>query len=135
VIIHTPTSRLVFRSDTTGRSPTTTTRESRVAMKIPTVVTVRTTHLYSKRNRHTTSSIFPGDQKNQNINSGQKIRKTQTSSAVPRTTEALNLEIFKLSRSRPAEKPLEFENLGWTRPFSALFSNPSPGFLEHDLPR
>src|SRR2546425_9110376 len=58
VIIQTPTTRLVFRSDTTCGSPTTTILESRVAMKIPTVVTVRTTHLYSKRNRHTTSSIF-----------------------------------------------------------------------------
>jgi len=27
-------------------------------MKIPTVVTVRTTHLYSKRNRHTTRQYF-----------------------------------------------------------------------------
>jgi len=51
--------------------------ESRVAMKIPTVVTVRTTHLYSKRNRHTTSSIFPEDQKNWNINSGRKTSNSQ----------------------------------------------------------
>src|SRR3989442_13475941 len=47
VIIQTPTTRLVFRSDTTCGSPTTRMLESSVAMKIPTVVTVRTTHLYS----------------------------------------------------------------------------------------
>src|SRR5437899_3094312 len=74
VIIQTPTTRLVFRSDTTCGSPTTTILESRVAMKIPTVVTVRTTHLYSKRNRHTTSSIFRKNQKNWNINPGRKTR-------------------------------------------------------------
>src|SRR6266567_1078483 len=38
--------------------------ESRVAMKIPTVVTVRTTHLYSKKTRHTTTSIFLEEPKN-----------------------------------------------------------------------
>src|SRR5213594_207307 len=70
VIIHTPTTRLVFRSDTTCGSPTTTMLESRVAMKIPTVVTVRTTHLYSKRNRSPRGSIFQADRKNQNINPG-----------------------------------------------------------------
>jgi hypothetical protein len=32
--------------------------ESRVAMKIPTVVTVRTTHLYSKRTPHATAGFF-----------------------------------------------------------------------------
>src|SRR2546425_11226830 len=63
VMIQTPTTKLVFRSDTTCGSPTTTMLESSVAMKIPTVVTVRTTHLYSKRTRHTTNSIFPGDRK------------------------------------------------------------------------
>src|SRR5207249_6007637 len=63
VIIQTPTTRLVFRSDTTCGSPTTTMLESRVAMKIPTVVTVRTTHLYSKRKPPTTGSIFPADRK------------------------------------------------------------------------
>src|SRR2546422_6715583 len=64
VMIQTPTTRLVFRSDTTWGSPTTTMLESSVAMKIPTVVTVRTTHLYSKRTRHTTSSIFSRRPKN-----------------------------------------------------------------------
>ncbi|HZY47312.1 MAG TPA: hypothetical protein VFE96_05885 [Candidatus Bathyarchaeia archaeon] len=51
-MIHTPTTRFVLRSEMTCGSPTTTMLESRVAMKIPTVVTVRTTHLYSKRKRH-----------------------------------------------------------------------------------
>src|SRR5205807_10633007 len=62
-MIQTPTTRLVFRSDTTCGSPTTAMLESRVAMKIPTVVTVRTTHLYSKRTLHTTNSIFLDDRK------------------------------------------------------------------------
>src|SRR6266849_4027071 len=44
----TPTTRLVFRATTTWGRPTTMMLESSVAMKIPTVVTVRTTHLYSK---------------------------------------------------------------------------------------
>jgi hypothetical protein len=48
-----------FRSNTTCGSPTTTMLESRVAMKIPTVVTVRTTHLYSKRTRHTKQYFSP----------------------------------------------------------------------------
>src|SRR6266571_4442524 len=75
VMIQTPTTKLVFRSDTTCGSPTTTMLESRVAMKIPTVVTVRTTHLYSNRNRHTTSSIFQEDRKNHDINSGRRTLK------------------------------------------------------------
>src|SRR5436309_13980327 len=87
VIIQTPTTQLVFRSDTTCGSPTTTILESRVAMKIPTVVTVRTTHLYSKRNRPTTSSIFPEDQKNRNINPGRKTPNSQPDipAMIPRT--------------------------------------------------
>src|SRR5712664_3693653 len=56
-MIQTPTTRFVFRSETTCGSPTTTMLESRVAMKIPTVVTVRTTHLYSKRTR-TQQAVF-----------------------------------------------------------------------------
>src|SRR5437660_1697969 len=44
----TPTTRFVFRARTTCGRPTTRMLESSVAMKMPTVVTVRTTHLYSK---------------------------------------------------------------------------------------
>src|SRR5260370_1053560 len=44
----TPTTRFVFRATTTCGRPTTRMLESSVAMKMPTVVTVRTTHLYSK---------------------------------------------------------------------------------------
>src|SRR6266699_4913193 len=44
----TPTTRFVFRARTTWGRPTTRILESSVAMKMPTVVTVRTTHLYSK---------------------------------------------------------------------------------------
>src|SRR5207302_11103670 len=46
----TPTTRLVFRARTTWGRPTTRMLESSVAMKMPTVVTVRTIHLYSKDN-------------------------------------------------------------------------------------
>src|SRR5712664_3612151 len=74
-MIQTPTTRFVFRSDTTCGRPTTTMLESRVAMKIPTVVTVRTTHLYSNRNRHTTSSIFLEEPENHDINSGRRALK------------------------------------------------------------
>jgi hypothetical protein len=78
VMIQTPTTRLVFRSDTTCGSPTTTMLESSVAMKIPTVVTVRTTHLYSKRTRHTTNSTFPEDPKNPEYKPRPKILKSGT---------------------------------------------------------
>src|SRR5437667_12800500 len=44
----TPTTKLVFSARTTCGRPTTRMLESSVAMKMPTVVTVRTTHLYSK---------------------------------------------------------------------------------------
>src|SRR5438067_13879317 len=46
----TPTTRFVFRARTTCGRPTTRILESSVAMKMPTVVTVRTIHLYSKDN-------------------------------------------------------------------------------------
>src|SRR6266566_481599 len=48
VMNQTPTTRFVFRARTTWGRPTTRILESSVAMKMPTVVTVRTTHLYSK---------------------------------------------------------------------------------------
>src|SRR6266849_6695693 len=48
VMNQTPTTRFVFSATTTCGRPTTRMLESRVAMKMPTVVTVRTTHLYSK---------------------------------------------------------------------------------------
>src|SRR5437588_11470677 len=47
----TPTTRFVFSANTTWGRPTTRMLESSVAMKMPTVVTVRTTHLYSKDKR------------------------------------------------------------------------------------
>src|SRR6266446_2355300 len=43
----TPTTRLVFSAATICGRPTTIMLESSVAMKMPTVVTVSTTHLYS----------------------------------------------------------------------------------------
>src|SRR5215831_10288566 len=46
---HTPSTRFVLSARTIWGSPTTRMLESSVAMKMPTVVTVRTTHLYSKR--------------------------------------------------------------------------------------
>src|SRR5947209_16505467 len=46
----TPTTKFVFRARTTCGRPTTRMLESSVAMKMPTVVTVRTIHLYSKDN-------------------------------------------------------------------------------------
>src|SRR5467141_948934 len=76
-MIQTPTTRLVFRSATTCGSPTTTMLESRVAMKIPTVVTVRTTHLYSKRTDDTTSSIFSKRPETRNIKSGRRNLKSR----------------------------------------------------------
>src|SRR3989475_8442514 len=48
VMNQTPTTKLVFSARTTCGRPTTRMLESSVAMKMPTVVTVRTTHLYSK---------------------------------------------------------------------------------------
>src|SRR5439155_24113325 len=48
VMNQTPSTRLVCRLLTTWGRPTTIMLESSVAMKMPTVVTVRTTHLYSK---------------------------------------------------------------------------------------
>src|SRR5207253_8839819 len=48
VMNQTPTTRFVFSARTTWGRPTTRMLESSVAMKMPTVVTVRTTHLYSK---------------------------------------------------------------------------------------
>src|SRR2546426_5719912 len=47
VMNQTPSTRLVWRLLTTWGRPTTIMLESSVAMKMPTVVTVRTTHLYS----------------------------------------------------------------------------------------
>src|SRR5207249_5617328 len=99
VIIQTPTTRLVFRSDTTCGSPTTTMLESRVAMKIPTVVTVRTTHLYSKRKPPTTGSIFPEDQKNRNINSGRPPEITTNYSDHEFRTWYFSKREFLISRS------------------------------------
>src|SRR5206468_12110404 len=92
-------TRLVFRSDTTCGSPTTTMLESRVAMKIPTVVTVRTTHLYSKRKPPTTGSIFPADRKSQNINSGRPPRLRQNYSDHEFRTWYLSKRDFLISRS------------------------------------
>src|SRR2546427_9267821 len=136
VIIQTPTTRLVFRSDTTCGSPTTTILESRVAMKIPTVVTVRTTHLYSKRNRHTTSSIFRENQKNRNINSGRKTPNSQPD--IPAT-------IFRTYHSRSENSPHPgrddqgyqqyLKSLGEIRLECTLISNSSTRFLERYLLR
>src|SRR5437899_2829804 len=55
----TPTTKLVFSAPTTWGRPTTIMLESSVAMKIPTVVTVRTTHLYSK-DKPPDCQAFPG---------------------------------------------------------------------------
>src|SRR5437667_12535915 len=48
VMNQTPSTRFVWRLLITWGRPTTRMLESSVAMKMPTVVTVRTTHLYSK---------------------------------------------------------------------------------------
>src|SRR6266571_4667494 len=61
VMIQTPTTRLVFRSDTTCGSPTTTMLESRVAMKNPNVVTLQATQFESQKNRQQKNNSFSPD--------------------------------------------------------------------------
>src|SRR3989442_15885715 len=123
VMIQTPTTKLVFRSDTTCGSPTTTILESRVAMKIPTVVTVRTTHLYSKKTPTHNKQYFSRTLKNRNINSGRPgVRSPQRNGIRPFLTQAqlLSHNAGATVRGLPAQL---IETWGRIRPLSALISN------------
>src|SRR2546425_7001564 len=127
VMIQTPTTRLVFRSDTTCGSPTTTILESRVAMKIPTVVTVRTTHLYSKKTPTHNKQYFSRTLKNRNINSGRPgvdherfSSPEKWDSPFSHTTQLLSHNAGATVRGLPAQL---IETWGRIRPLSALISN------------
>src|SRR2546425_9538669 len=105
----TPSTRLVWRLLTTWGRPTTMMLESSVAMKMPTVVTVRTTHLYSK-DRPPDYQAFPG------------LRLTRYKT--PPRNEASMLRVWTIHEDSPRTSPDQRSGRGFHMMPSSRWHNP-----------